>query len=39
MGCVLVIIVVFLFWMSSDRSVYEVLSVFILVWLLFVFWN
>ncbi|KMR70070.1 NADH dehydrogenase, partial [Staphylococcus aureus] len=32
MGRVLAIIVAFLFWMSSDRSVYEVLSAVILGW-------
>ncbi|MET1286251.1 NADH-quinone oxidoreductase subunit L, partial [Staphylococcus aureus] len=33
------IIVAFLFWMSSDRSAYEVLSALILAWSLLVSWN
>ncbi|MGT2378201.1 NADH dehydrogenase subunit 5 [Staphylococcus aureus] len=39
MGRVLAIIVAFLFWMSSDRSAYEVLSALILGWSLLVSWN
>ena len=39
MGRVLAIIVAFLFWMSSDRSAYEVLSALILAWSLLVSWN
>ena len=36
---VLAIIVAFLFWISSDRSAYEVLSALILAWSLLVSWN
>lgn len=36
MGRVLAIIVAFLFWISSDRSAYEVLSALILAWSLLV---
>ena len=39
MGRVLAIIVAFLFWISSDRSAYEVLSALILAWSLLVSWN